>query len=276
MNSRYVWKNRYKKFLDNPRAIIPFFKKRLYYNFIADKQLQYYKDFHYLDYAQTLDEIITNNKSIVRFGDEVFDMLQGIGLYYGNWRQQYDLSLAQKLQEVLASREPNLLVCFNPELILKDKNWFKNEGIPEQYHFWTNSKMFLKDYYHKDIMYGSALCFTPRYNTKIDYDKLKKYFLKKNIVIITSKIGRFENIRLGKTTSFIEAPESDAWQEYENIKKALLTMVEMFKKSDTLIMVSMGPAAKILVFEMTKLGYTAWDTGQFFDLAFKEIIKIDA
>jgi len=273
MNGRYVWKNRYKKFLDNPKAIIPFFKKRLYYNFIADKQLQYYADFHYLDYAQTIDEIIDNNKSIVRFGDEVFDMLQGIGLYYGNWRQRYDPDLAQKLQEVLASRGPNLLVCFNPEFILKDKNWFKKEGIPEQYHFWTNSKMFLKDYYHKDMTYGSALCFTPRYNTKIDYDKLKNFFQKKNVIIVTSKIKRFENIQLGKTISFIEAPENDAWQEYENIKKAVLAMAEKSGKIDTLIMVSMGPAAKILVHEMTKHVYAAWDTGQFFDLAFKEIQK---
>ena len=156
MLNLYIWKNRFQKFLDNPKAVFPFLKKRLYYNFIADKQLPRYVDFKYLNYEQTIDNIINNNKSIVRFGDELFDMLQGIGLYYGNWRQKYDQKLAEKMKEVISSRNPRMLVCFNPEFILKDKRWFKDRGIPEQYHLWINSKIFLKDYYHKDTIYESS------------------------------------------------------------------------------------------------------------------------
>lgn len=273
MLNLYIWKNRFQKFLDNPKAVFPFLKKRLYYNFIADKQLPRYVDFKYLNYEQTIDNIINNNKSIVRFGDELFDMLQGIGLYYGNWRQKYDQKLAEKMKEVISSRNPRMLVCFNPEFILKDKRWFKDRGIPEQYHLWINSKIFLKDYYHKDTIYGSALCFTPSHNKNIDYQKLKNFFLTKHIIIVTSNIQRFQNIKLGKTTDFLEAPASDAWQSYEQIKKSLLSLLQ--KKNtpanEILMLISMGSAAKVLVYELTNLGYTAWDTGQFFDLASREI-----
>lgn len=276
MSLAYVWKNRIQKFMDNPYAVISFLKKRLYYNFIADSYIKYYKDFKYLNYEDTSNDIIDNNKSIVRFGDELFDMLQGIGLYYGNWRQKYSPDLAERMKEVISSRNPRLLVCFNPELILKTKKEFENEGIKDQWQFWTNSKIFLKDYYHKDITYGSALCFTPRYNKNIDYLKLKNYFETKNIIILTSNVTRLENINLGKTTDFLETPGSDAWQEYDDIKNKLLALINNKKldKENTLILISMGSAAKVLVYDLTLLGYTAWDTGQFFDLAFKEITKL--
>jgi hypothetical protein len=268
-----VWKNRFQKFLDNPMAIWPFLKKRLYYNFIADRQLPYYKDFKFLNYEDTLNNIIDYNKSIVRFGDELFDMLQGVGLYYGNWHQKYDPKLASRMKEIISSRDPKLLICFNPEFILKTKEDFKREGIKEQWHFWTNSKIFLKDYYHKDIVYGSALCFTPRYNKNIDWEKIKKYFLTKNIIIVTSNTQRFKDIKLGTTTDFVEAPSSDAWQMYDGIKNDLLSLIinKNFNPENLLILISMGSAAKVLVYDLTKLGYTAWDTGQFFDLAAKEI-----
>lgn len=276
MLNLYIWKNRIQKFFDNPKAILPFLKKHLYYSFIADRQLYLYRDLKYLNYEQTIDDIIDNNKSIVRFGDELFDMLQGIGLYYGNWRQKYDPKLAEKMKEVISSRNPRMLVCFNPEFILKDKKWFKDTGIPEQYHLWTNSKIFLKDYYHKDTIYGSALCFTPSHNKNIDYQKLKNFFLTKHIIIVTSNIQRFQNIKLGKTTDFLEAPASDAWQSYEQIKKSLLPLLQ--KKNapanEILMLISMGSAAKVLAYDLTNLGYTAWDTGQFFDLASREIQKL--
>ncbi len=276
MSFTYVWKNRFQKFLDNPKAVIPFFKKRLFYNFIADSQIKYYKDFKYLNYEDTLNYIIDNNKSVVRFGDELFDMLEGIGLYYGNWRQRYNKKLAERMKEVISSKNPNLLICFNPELILKTKQEFIKEGIGEQHQFWTNSKMFLKNYYHKDVTYGSALCFNPRYNQNINYSKLKTFFATKNIIIITSNTERFQNINLGKTNNLIESPASDAWQEYDRIKKELLNLIESkgFSKEDTLTLISMGSAAKILVYDLTLMGYVAWDTGQFFDLAFSEIRKL--
>lgn len=276
-NFKAVWKNRLGKFIDNPKAVFPFLKKRLYYNRIADSMLPHYKDFHYLNYEDTMNTVLDKNVSIVRFGDELFDMLQGIGLYYGNWRQKYDKKLADRMKEVISSKDPRLLVCFNPELILKTKKQFEEMGIPEQWHFWTNSKIFLKDYYHTDVMYGSALSFTPRYNPHIPFKRLGDFFKTKDIVIVTSNISRFEGMNLGKTTSFIEAPASDAWQQYDLIYNKLLALLKEknFSKENTLIMISMGSAAKVLTYDMTiKHDYRAWDTGQFFDLAFKEIQKL--
>ncbi len=276
MHTGYIWKNRIKKFLDNPKAIFPFIRKRVYYNFIADNQLKYYKDFKYLNYDETLDDIIINNKSLVRFGDEVFDLLLGIGLYFGNWHQKYNPRLAEKLKIILASNDPRLLVAFNPEYILKTKAQFAEEGISDQFHFWTHSKIFLKNYIQKDSIYGSALCFNPRFNKNIDYKKLKTYFSSKHILVIASNIDRFKDMSLGIRTEFVECPASDAWEEYDVVKQKLLTKIhdQNMDRSILLILISMSSAGKVLVYEVTKMGYTAWDTGQFFDLASQEIRKM--
>lgn len=271
----HIWKNRLQKFLDHPPALIPFLKKRLYYDFVADRYLPAYKDFTYLGYQETIAAAIEGNRSLVRFGDELFDMLQGIGLYFGDWRQPYSPSLAARLREVISSADSRLLICFNPELILKTRQEFKDAGIPEQYQFWTNSKVFLKDYYHPEVVYGSALCFHPRYNPAIDYAALASFFGKKHILIVTSGTKRLQGISLGKTTRLIEAPKSNAWQQYETIRQ---TVREELSRIDTneeaLVLVSMGSAAKVLVYDLMKEGYVAWDTGQFFDLAAEQIAHL--
>ena len=273
-----IWRNRAKKFIDNPLAIIPFLKKKLFYNYIADKQIIKYKDCKYLNYTETVNEIITNNRSIIRFGDELFDMLQGIGLYYGNWHQKYDPDLAKRLREVLKSNDSRILLCFNFELILKSRKEFKEEGIPEQYQFWTNSKMFLKNYLHPGRLYGSALSFNTKYNPDLNSNELKQFLEKKNVVIVTSNTERFKDIKLGKTTAFIDCPTSDAWKQYQLIYDRVIAVVEDngYAKENVLFLVSLASTAKILVFDLAKNGYVAWDTGQFFDLAAKKIKEISS
>jgi len=271
MKFLYVWRNRLSKFIDYPLAIVPFFKKRLYQNRQADSYIKYYEDVNFLNYDETTNEIINNNKSIVRFGDDVFDMLLGVGLYFDNWKQVYDPILADRLKAVLSSRNPNLLVSFNPEFILKTKEGFVKEGIGEQHHFWTNSKIYLKDYLNKDQVYGSALSFHERYNQNIPYDALVAHLKTKHLVIVASNIARFENQQLGLATYYVEGPSSNAWGEYGNLKDKVMKIISPLPKSDTLILTSLGPTSKVMALDLTEAGYTVWDTGQFFDLALKKI-----
>ena len=273
MKFLYIWKNRLSKFIDYPPAIIPFLKKRLYYNFVADSYIKYYKDIKFLNYDETIEEILNNNKSIVRFGDDVFDMLLGIGLYFDNWRQVYNPIMADRLKEVLSARNENLLVCFNPEFILKTKEDFIKEGIGEQHHFWTNSKIFLKDYIHADQSYGSALSFHGRYNVNLPYDRLIEHIKTKHLVIVASNTARFNNQQLGLTTTYVEGPSSNAWDSYDKILGKVKESIKELPKSDTLIMTSLGPTSKVMVLDLTNEGYVVWDTGQFFDLALDRIKK---
>jgi len=269
----HIWKNRVSKIFDNPVAIVPFFKKRLVYNRVADLYISQYQTIHFLNYNETIESIINNNNlSIVRFGDDVFDMILGIGLYFDGWHQTYDSKLATRLKEVLSSSEDKLLVCFNPEFILKTKADFVAEGIGEQYHFWTNSKIFLKDYVHFNQTYGSALSFQERYNDKIDYGRILRYMSKKNLIIVTSNTKRFGGRIFGKTTDYIDGPPSNAWKSYDEILRRVLQVASRYNKEEVLIMSSLGPTSKVMIFDLVKNGYTGWDIGQLFDIALHKII----
>ncbi len=272
MQQLTFWRNRLRKFRDNPKAIIPFVQKYLYYNFVSDRYIPLYKRVHFLSYDETIEEILTKNRSIVRFGDEVFDMILGIGLYFQNWRQAYDPALAKRLKEVLRSADDRLLVCFNPELILKTKAEMTALGIADQHQFWTNSRIYLKDYIHFDRVYGSALSFHERYNTTLPYDRLIEHLSHKHLIVVASNTARFAGKQFGKTTDYIEAPSSDAWTQYETLLEKVSETALCYKPEETLILSGIGPAAKVMVYDLTKRGYTAWDTGQFFDLALKKLV----
>lgn len=268
-----IWKNRLNKFCDHPQAVIPFLKKYIYYNFVADSYIKYYKNIKFLDYQQTINYLIDNDTSFVRFGDEAFDMVQGIGLYFNGWRQPYSPSLSGRYKEVLASNNPKLLVGFNPELILMSKKDFKDNLIPEQYQYWVNSKVFLREYINAEQIYGSALCFHENYNSQIDYNKILLYFKSKHLVVIGSKINRFKAANVGLTTTYIEGPGSDAWSEYDNLIVKVREIAVRYPKDKVLVLSSLGPATKVMVYDLTLEGFTVWDTGQLFDLALEKFIK---
>lgn len=266
-----ILRNRIKKFRDNPLALLPFLRKYLIYNYIADYNIPLYRNIHFLNYQETIDQILKKNKSIVRFGDDVFDLLLGIGLYFNDWRQVYQPDLAVRLKEVLSSRNQNLLVCFNPEFILKNKSEFKAEGIGKQFHYWTHSKVYLRNYIDVKQVYGSALSFQDRYNTAIPYDAIIRHLKSRHLVVVASNIARFNNVQLGLTTQYVEAPSSDAWNVYGQLLQQVLQKLNNLPKNETLILSSLGPTSKVMVFDLTQAGYVAWDTGQFFDMALQKL-----
>ena len=266
-----VWEQRAQKLLDNPFAIFYFLRRNLYDQFVMDKYVPFYKKLHYLTPEETFNYIIDNDCSIVRLGDGEFGLMRGASVYFNDWYQKYDPTLSKKLKEVAASHDERVLLCIPGDHLSKTK-----EEEPNEYEFWINSKILLHNLVHEDKLYGSSFAFHPHVNKGIDYKKLRDYLSTKNVIIITSGLERFEDIKLGKTTHFIEAPKSNGWDKVSEIRSKLHKLIEdqQLSKDETLVMASMGPAAKVFVYELTKEGFTAWDAGQFFDLAYKQIKEL--
>ena len=266
-----VWEQRAQKLLDNPFAIFYFLRRNLYDQFVMDKYVPFYKKLHYLTPEETFNYIIVNDCSIVRLGDGEFGLMRGASVYFNDWYQKYDPTLSKKLKEVAASHDERVLLCIPGDHLSKTK-----EEEPNEYEFWINSKILLHNLVHEDKLYGSSFAFHPHVNKGIDYKKLRDYLSTKNVIIITSGLERFEDIKLGKTTHFIEAPKSNGWDKVSEIRSKLHKLIEdqQLSKDETLVMASMGPAAKVFVYELTKEGFTAWDAGQFFDLAYKQIKEL--
>lgn len=271
-----ILEQRIRKFTDNPGAIFYFLKRNLYDDFVADNYVHLYKKIHFLTAEETFNYIIDNNCSLVRFGDGEFSLMRGASVYFNGWRQKYSNNLKVGLTRALSSQEKNILVCLPGEYLTRTKKDLKTSGQGSEYRFWVNAKVLCHKYLHKGNIYGSCFAFYPRFNTGINFLKLKNYLQTKEIVIITSNTSRFENIALGKKTYLIEAPSSDSWDKEKEIKDSFKKLIQEKKlnKENTLVMVSMGSAAKVVTYDLAMDGYVAWDAGQFFDVAYKNIKEL--
>ncbi|MBY0538586.1 GT-D fold domain-containing protein [Patescibacteria group bacterium] len=269
-----MWRQRVKKFLDNPILILTFLRTNLYWRHIADTKSKDYLNYKFLSGAQTITAITETDRSIIRIGDGTFGYLFGSSIYFNNWQFRYNRAFAKKLETVLKDgQDSNTLFCFPHTFITKSNEQFIHEGIAHEWPIWIAAKVILKKFLRTDKQYGDALAFHPKYNPHIDFAAIKNYLDTKHIIIITSNIERFTDIKLGKSTTLIEGPSSDAWQVYEELtQKGLAVVTEKnLPANEVLFMISAAEAAKVMVYDLAVLGYTAWDTGQFFDLAAKEI-----
>lgn len=273
----YVVHMTLRKFLDNPVSIFPFLKKYMYSRFVADSMISHYEGHEFLDYAATLDYAIENNITLIRFGDELFDMLEWLWLYFDNWHQKYSKSLEAWIKQILTEQDDRILLCFNPEFILKSKWEFERQWIGNEWQLWINSKMYLYKYLQKGRTYGSALLFHLRYNSHFDFQKLWQFLAPKNIIIIVTRSSRFHDCKIGATTDFIEAPQNDAWESYDEMKQAVLGLIEKkgYKKENVLVLGSASSATKVLAWDLQiHHNIVSWDTGQFFDIAAKQIQEL--
>lgn len=257
------------KFLDNPRALWPFLQKHLYYNFVCDRYLDRYDQFTFLPPQETIDHIIREHKSFIRFGDEAIAMIKGCGLYYSDWHQKWDAKLARRYEEIISSSNEQLLVGFNPWHFLKTKRQLRANGINAT--AWTYTKVFLYRYLNPGQTYGTAYSFRPKYNPDLDLQQLQRYFATKHIIIVTGRIERFTHIELGKTTDFVPCPKDDVWQQYDDVYARATALVEAkgYPKDETLFLISLACTAKVMTFDLTQAGYQAWDTGQLFEAVYQ-------
>ena len=90
--------------------------------------------------------------------------------------------------------------------------------------------------------------------------KLRKIWENRNIIIVEGEQSRcgFGNDLLNNTKSIkiIICPSKHAYSVYDKILNAVLK----FSK-DNLILISLGPTAPVLAYDLTKLGYQAIDFG---------------
>ena len=239
-----------------PRSILNLYINIKYTKFIKKSKLNILND------EKTINEIISKNKSIVRFGDGEFKWI--IGAKQESF-QTYSEELANKLAQILQSTNDNKILICIPEGLKKVDDYTENSQI-----FWKNFVRWygknIIEYLDKDYNYGNTN-FTRwyiEYNNKSNMNekikRLKDIWDKKEIVIIEgndTKLGvgndLFNNY---KKIERILAPSKNAFYKYEKI------LVEAKKiKKNKLIIIALGPTATILAYDLAQLGYQAIDKG---------------
>ena len=210
---------------------------------------------------ETLEYLNNSNVSLCRFGDGELEIIfshQNIVF------QKYDKKLAQRLEEILSSNDPNLLIGVN-------YFWFHDLSpiVDNQKIFYISNasryRNMILDILDKNVIYGDA-SFTFPYmlykSMDFDsyYDKFEQLWRGKDIVLIIGK-GIFDNIdknifSSAKSIEYIYGANINAFDHYEELlSQAAETDQNKIK------FIIMGPTATVLAYDLFKLGHRALDIG---------------
>ena len=225
--------------------------------------------FNGLDIAsreETLDEIIYNHKSLTRLGDGEFSLIFGGKIGF----QKYSGALKKQLIKVLKSNIKNLLIGINVPYHESELNSRTDFASIYWKNWFVKNKFKLAKILNKDKKYYSSLItrFYSIYKNKNKYDtsnyikNLKKIWDKRDVLIIEGFYSRngVGNDLFNNTKSIrrIICPAKNAFFVYNKIIKE----TKKFKKyKNILILISLGPTAVPLSYELTKFGFQVIDIG---------------
>jgi len=257
----------------------------LYSKYIDYKAHKLYKKqvkenkIHVYSIEETIKKIVMDKSSIVRFGDGELFIIGGKGIPF----QKHDVKLAERLEKILKSKESGLLVGI-PDIFegldlytKKDIiHWERN--LMETYDVWKKT-LNSKNYYNAFVT-RPYMIFKDKNQSSKYFEMFFELYNKKEVVLVEGEQSRLgcgnDLFKNAKKLERILCPTKNAYDKYDEILKEVKK-----QPKNKLILLSLGPTAKLLAYDLYKLGYQVLDIGHI-DLEYEwylrgatEKIKID-
>lgn len=210
---------------------------------------------------RTLEFIQENKISLIRFGDGEINLLSGKSIYF----QDFDKDIYDDFMKILNSNSERIIIGISDNLNFKTK-----APLYTKWH-WANHYVVNKDVYVKHFdnkkIYANAN-FSRPFTNNYDYKKSSNYFesfkemlSNKSILIVEGKHTRNglgnDLFKSAKIVKRIICPPYNAYN-----KISLIEIEVINNYNHDLILVSLGPSAKILIYNLALKGFWALDIGQ--------------
>lgn len=247
---------RYGKAFHFPRQIV----KRVL-SFVYPLVIRIYPLPKVMSIEDTINEILNKNCSIARFGDSEFlYIIDKLNLPY----QIYDQELAKRMMEVLKTSQPNLLVG------LPSGYYSLSNLTDESVVFWRSQISWiyprLRKYLSSDRVHANAsmtrLYIEIKDKSKCDnlFSQIRLLWQNKDIILIEGEKSRlgvgndlFDN---ASSLKRILGPSHNAFSKFDELVKEAKS-----QSTNNLVLIAMGPTAKVIAFELAKSGFQAIDIG---------------
>lgn len=220
------------------------------------------------------NELKYNKKSLSRFGDGEISWI--FGESKGSFNQKNSKLLSERLKEVIESKNEGIFIAI-PHFFESDlKHYSLKRRISRNAHLASSHKKWEK-IIDKERKYADALITRIYLGLKnTDSKKLfaswKSVWEDKNIVIVEGEQTRFgvgnDLLDNAKSVKRIIAPSENAFSKYHSI----LETTKRHNSKDALFLISLGPTASILAYDLAVLGYQAIDIGHL-DIEYEWFIK---
>lgn len=216
--------------------------------------------FNILDEKETLDLLLTKPKSFCRFGDGETDIINGKSIPF----QVYDEKLAKNMLEILKTERNDLYVGINYYYFHSVKQFSELNRkyywleVPKHRDFLIQNCNWNKQYINAG--FNQIYQLFESYDFVDYFNKIKLLFKDKRVVLFCGKgiLDKLEYdvFELAKSKQIIYGPSRNAFSQYDELMEKAL----QFDKT-VLFCFILGPTSKIMVSELSKLGYCAWDIG---------------
>jgi len=209
----------------------------------------------------TIDEIVDRRCSVVRYGDGEIQLINGNDIRF----QEHNRDLSKRLQDILVSDEDGLLVCIPDIFTSVDQYEAGTKAFWKYFLFKTrrtwNRFLSTERVYYNAFLSRPYIFFREKNNSAEWFASIKRIWTDRKVLLIEGKESRlgvgndlFDNV---SSLERILCPAKHAYRKFNSIRDETIKRAE----NDTLIMVSLGPTAVPLVYEMFQRGYQAIDIG---------------
>lgn len=217
---------------------------------------------------QTIDDIICNKKSLVRYGDGEFGILFRIKRDETKFQDQNE-NLSIRLKEIFVQKNKNILIGIADNYgSLEKYTPFAANGIR---HYMTSKggRCMHEQIIDYNRVYENAYLSRPYVMFKDQntdapgnrFEKLKRIWKDRDVIIVEGALTRMGvgNDLLDGANSIqrILAPAENAYDQYDEI----LACSKEFAQKDTLFLIALGPTAGVLAYDLAMSGYQAIDIG---------------
>lgn len=224
------------------------------------------KDFSFKTHFYTADELtnlIKEGKSIIRLGDGEINLFHGFKNHYHIFSPKLK-SMMKKIIKSYSSKSSYILSI--PRFVNVSNQELNTIG---KLNVWLPLKVIFFLLFPKKVSYMDAHNFYyDNYFEKVIAPILKD----KKIVCVTNKKTiekQRKNSKMPwKDICYVESPEYDALDSYEEIVSAINNEVKKYAKKDIVILVAIGPVGKYLIYEYSKKGYQGLDIGKVAEVMF--------
>lgn len=214
---------------------------------------------------ELLQKIIDKKYSLCRFGDGEFDHILKQNR---EWFQKYDIKMAEKLESILKSDNDKILIAIADNYGSLDKYNDRAADVIRQYMTKEKRQEHMglldmsREYYNAYVSRPYMIYKDKDKNASEIFKLYKRLFWNRNILIIEG-----ENTKTGVNNGLLDGaysikrilcPDTNAYSVYDKI---LNNAIEFASPND-LILITLGPTATILAYDLAMQGYQAIDFGQ--------------
>ena len=213
---------------------------------------------------ELLNFILEKKVSLCRFGDGEFEIMREMERL---WYQNVDKNLSKRLKEIINSNNENIAIAIADDFGNLDRYTEKAANAIRHYLYGDTRKEVIK-FFDLDRFYYDAyvsrpyLIYEDKTRAKGIFELFKMIWNKRELLIVEG-----ENSKMGVGNDlFVDAdrirriicPEKNAFSQYDKILSAVKSSVT----ENELVLVSLGPAATVLAYDLGADGIQTLDIGQ--------------